>query len=180
MFDIMLLAFQMDRTRVATFMMNNDLSNMRFPSLDGISGGIHELSHRPAATARILATGLAYQLILIGSALMAARALGLPAGAGPTALLAFLPAVLIAQVLPISISGLGVREGVMILHASLALPCGGSASAFATPANSPSVTIGISPCPGAATAPDSLGVGTLARGRRSPGRAAGRVGRPGF
>jgi hypothetical protein len=45
MFDIMLLAFQMDRTRVATFMMNNDLSNMRFPSLDGVSGGIHELSH---------------------------------------------------------------------------------------------------------------------------------------
>lgn len=45
MFDIMLLAFQMDRTRVATFMMNNDLSNMRFPSLEGISGGIHELSH---------------------------------------------------------------------------------------------------------------------------------------
>lgn len=45
MFDIMLLAFQMDRTRVATFMMNNDLSNMRFPSLDGIRGGVHELSH---------------------------------------------------------------------------------------------------------------------------------------
>lgn len=45
MFDIMLLAFQMDRTRVATFMMNNDLSNMRFPSLEGTSGGIHELSH---------------------------------------------------------------------------------------------------------------------------------------
>lgn len=45
MFDILLLAFQMDRTRVATFMMNNDLSNMRFTSLDGISGGIHELSH---------------------------------------------------------------------------------------------------------------------------------------
>jgi len=45
MFDIMLLAFQMDRTRVATFMMNNDLSNMRFASLDGVSAGIHELSH---------------------------------------------------------------------------------------------------------------------------------------
>lgn len=45
MFDILVLAFQMDRTRVATFMMNNDLSNMRFASLDGISGGIHELSH---------------------------------------------------------------------------------------------------------------------------------------
>ncbi len=45
MFDIMILAFQMDRTRVATFMMNNDLSGMRFAHLDGISGGIHELSH---------------------------------------------------------------------------------------------------------------------------------------
>lgn len=45
MFDILVLAFQMDRTRVATFMMNNDLSNMRFAGLDGISGGIHELSH---------------------------------------------------------------------------------------------------------------------------------------
>ena len=45
MFDILLLAFQMDRTRVATFMMNNDLSNMRFPSVEGVRGGIHELSH---------------------------------------------------------------------------------------------------------------------------------------
>lgn len=77
--------------------------------------GIHRLVHEPAATARILATGFAYQLILIGSALMAARALGLPSGAGPTALLAFLPAVLIAQVLPISISGLGVRELLFVL-----------------------------------------------------------------
>lgn len=77
--------------------------------------GINELAHRPGATVRILATGLAYQLILIASALMAARALGLPSSVGPTALLAFVPAVLIAQVLPISISGLGVREGLFAL-----------------------------------------------------------------
>ena len=77
--------------------------------------GIRRLISEPAATARILATGFAYQLILISSALMAARALNLPAGAGPTALLAFVPAVLTAQVLPISISGLGVREGLFVL-----------------------------------------------------------------
>jgi hypothetical protein len=53
--------------------------------------------------------------VLIAAALMAARALGLPAGVGPTALLAFVPAVLIAQVIPISISGLGVREGLFAL-----------------------------------------------------------------
>lgn len=77
--------------------------------------GIRKLAHEPAATARILASGLAYQLILIASALMAARALDLPVAVGPTALLAFVPAVLIAQVLPISISGLGVREGLFVL-----------------------------------------------------------------
>ena len=77
--------------------------------------GIRQLIQQPAATARILATGFAYQLILIGAALMAARALDLPAGVGPTALLAFVPAILIAQVLPISISGLGVREGLFAL-----------------------------------------------------------------
>ncbi|MCU1358297.1 MAG: putative integral rane protein [Acidimicrobiales bacterium] len=77
--------------------------------------GIHRLTREPAAAARILASGFAYQFILIGSALMAARALGLPAGVGPTAVLAFVPAVLIAQVLPISISGLGVREGLFAL-----------------------------------------------------------------
>lgn len=77
--------------------------------------GLRKLISEPGQTVRILATGFTYQLIMIGAALMAARALNLPAGAGPTALLAFVPAVLIAQVLPISISGLGVREGLFVL-----------------------------------------------------------------
>jgi uncharacterized membrane protein YbhN (UPF0104 family) len=77
--------------------------------------GIRRLTRDPRAAAPILATAFAYQLILIGSALMAARALNLPAGAGPTALVAFVPAVLTAQVLPLSISGLGVREGLFVL-----------------------------------------------------------------
>ena len=77
--------------------------------------GLHRLTHQPMATARILASGFAYQLVLIGAALMGARALGLPSGVGPTALLAFVPAVLIAQVLPITVSGLGVREGLFVL-----------------------------------------------------------------
>lgn len=77
--------------------------------------GIRRLARQPAAVVRILTTGFAYQLLMIAAALTAARALNLPAGAGPTALLAFVPAVLIAQVLPISISGLGIREGLFVL-----------------------------------------------------------------
>ncbi len=53
MFDIMVLAFQMDRTRVATMMMNNDLSNMNFGFLGGIKGGIHELSHHANDATRL-------------------------------------------------------------------------------------------------------------------------------
>jgi hypothetical protein len=45
MMDIMVLALQMDRTRVVTNMMTNDLSQMNFSHLGGISGGQHELSH---------------------------------------------------------------------------------------------------------------------------------------
>ena len=45
MLDILVLAFQMDRTRVATLMLNNDLSGMNFGYLGGIKGGLHELSH---------------------------------------------------------------------------------------------------------------------------------------
>lgn len=45
MLDIIVLALQMDRTRVASMMLNNDLSGVVFPSLAGIRGGNHELSH---------------------------------------------------------------------------------------------------------------------------------------
>lgn len=45
MFDIMALAYQTDKTRVATFMMTNDLSNVNFSHVPGIDGGSHQMSH---------------------------------------------------------------------------------------------------------------------------------------
>ena len=76
--------------------------------------GVERLRSHPAAAANVLAAGFAYQLALVLAAVAAARALGLQP-AGLTALLAFFPAVLIAQVLPISMAGLGVREGAFVL-----------------------------------------------------------------
>jgi glycosyltransferase 2 family protein len=76
--------------------------------------GIERLRSHPVAAANVLAAGFAYQLALVLAAVAAAQALGLRP-AGLTALLAFFPAVLIAQVLPISLSGLGVREGAFVL-----------------------------------------------------------------
>ncbi|MDP7015502.1 MAG: DUF1552 domain-containing protein [Pirellulaceae bacterium] len=44
--DLIVLAFQMDRTRIATCMLNNDLSQMNFGFLDGVQGSLHlDLTH---------------------------------------------------------------------------------------------------------------------------------------
>jgi uncharacterized membrane protein YbhN (UPF0104 family) len=76
--------------------------------------GLRQLRAHPGAAANVLAAGFAYQLTLVLAAVAAAQSLGLR-DAGLTALLAFFPAVLIAQVLPISMAGLGVREGAFVL-----------------------------------------------------------------
>ena len=77
--------------------------------------GLARLRDRPRAAASVLLVGVAYQLVLVLAALMAAKAVGMGVAVGPTAILAFFPAVAIAQVLPIGISGLGVREGAFVL-----------------------------------------------------------------
>lgn len=84
----------------------------RFAS--AVHRGLTQLRAQPRSAAGVLAAGFAYQFVLVLSAVAAAQALGLRP-AGLTALLAFFPAVLIVQVLPIGISGLGIREGAFVL-----------------------------------------------------------------
>ena len=46
MFDLIVLAFQMDKTRLATLMLNNDLSQMNFKFIEGVRGALHlDLTH---------------------------------------------------------------------------------------------------------------------------------------
>jgi hypothetical protein len=46
MLDLVVLAFQMDKTRIATCMLNNDLSQMNFGFLEGVHGALHlDLTH---------------------------------------------------------------------------------------------------------------------------------------
>lgn len=45
MLDLIVLAFQMNRTNVVTFMFGNSVSGKNFSFLDGVSGGFHQLSH---------------------------------------------------------------------------------------------------------------------------------------
>ncbi len=46
MLDLIVLAFQMDKTRIATVMLNNDLSQMNFKFVEGVQGALHlDLTH---------------------------------------------------------------------------------------------------------------------------------------
>ena len=50
MLDLVVLGFQMDKTRVATLMLNNDLSQMNFKFLEGVQGALHlDLTHNGRA-----------------------------------------------------------------------------------------------------------------------------------
>ncbi len=50
MLDLIVLAFQMDKTRIITLMLNNDLSQMNFKFIDGVRGALHlDLTHNGKA-----------------------------------------------------------------------------------------------------------------------------------
>lgn len=82
--------------------------------LGAVHVGIERFRRSPAATAEVLAAGLVYQLTVLLAAFLAAKALGLD-DVSWTAILAFMPAVAMVQVLPITVGGLGVREGAFVL-----------------------------------------------------------------
>lgn len=85
--------------------------------LHSVHEGIDALRAHPAQIGRILGTGAAYQGLLVLGFWCAAHSIGIE-GFGLRAAAAFVPAVLIVQVLPLGIGGLGVREGALVLFLS--------------------------------------------------------------
>jgi len=84
---------------------------MRF--VGAVHLGLDQFRRRPAAAVEVLAVAFAYQLAVALAAYLAAGALDL--SVGWTAILAFMPVVAIVQVLPLTVGGLGLREGAFIL-----------------------------------------------------------------
>jgi glycosyltransferase 2 family protein len=76
--------------------------------------GVDRLRRAPRDAGTVLAAAVAYQLVVVASVYCAVHTIGLltiPNGA----VLAYVPAVAIVQVLPISVGGLGIREGLLAL-----------------------------------------------------------------
>jgi uncharacterized membrane protein YbhN (UPF0104 family) len=75
--------------------------------------GVDRLRRQPREALGVVGTSLAYQLSVIVAVTCIVRTLELPV---PTAaVVAFVPAVAMTQAIPISIGGLGVREGMFVL-----------------------------------------------------------------
>ncbi|MCY4257684.1 MAG: lysylphosphatidylglycerol synthase transmembrane domain-containing protein [bacterium] len=82
--------------------------------VNGLHTGIDELRAKPRNAGRVLATAFFYQAALIAAAGCASKVVGID-GLSIAALVAFVPAVLMIQVLPIALGGLGLREGALVL-----------------------------------------------------------------
>ncbi len=81
--------------------------------LASISRGISKLESHPAGLARLLGWSFLYQLCVIAASILAAKALSV--SIGWREMLVFVPTVAMLQVLPLTIGGLGVREGALVL-----------------------------------------------------------------
>ena len=75
--------------------------------------GLDRLRQQPSAAAGVLGTAIAYQMMIVLAAWVAAQALGIHLGWA--AIMAFIPVVAMAQVLPVSVNGLGLREGALVV-----------------------------------------------------------------
>jgi uncharacterized protein (TIRG00374 family) len=84
---------------------------MRF--IGAVHVGVDRIRHEPRQALRVLVAAITYQASVLIAVYCAIHALGVSVPNG--AVLAFLPAVAAAQVLPISLSGLGIREGLLVL-----------------------------------------------------------------
>ncbi len=75
--------------------------------------GVDRFRRKPALALEVIVAGVVYQLSVLLAVFLAGKALDIHVGF--TAILAFFPAVAIMQTLPITIGGLGVREGALAL-----------------------------------------------------------------
>ena len=84
---------------------------MRF--IGAVHIGIDRIRREPRQALSVLAAAFIYQLSVVAAVWCAIHTLGV--SVPNAAVLAFIPAVASGQVLPISLSGLGIREGLLVL-----------------------------------------------------------------
>jgi len=96
--------------------------------LSAVQFGLARLRHDPAAALGVVVSALAYQLTMVAGAWLAGHAMGIQVGW--SAMMAFVPVVAVAQVMPLSVNGLGLREGALVILLAPLGVASGQAVAF--------------------------------------------------
>ncbi|MEM8905380.1 MAG: lysylphosphatidylglycerol synthase transmembrane domain-containing protein [Actinomycetota bacterium] len=78
-----------------------------------LRSSLHEVRSRPATAVEPLVLSVCSTMLLVAAGYLAGRALGIDLS--PTAAMAILPVVLMVQVIPLGVGGLGVREGALVV-----------------------------------------------------------------
>jgi uncharacterized membrane protein YbhN (UPF0104 family) len=81
--------------------------------IGAIHVGVDRLRRDPRGAAGVLGAAIAYQFVVVSAVYCAVHTIGLTVP--NAAVLAYVPAVAMAQVLPISVGGFGLREGMLAL-----------------------------------------------------------------
>ena len=92
--------------------------------LGAVHIGVNRLRHQPRDAFGVLGAAVVYQASVVAAVYCAVQALDISVPAA--AVIAFIPAVAMGQTIPLSVSGFGVREGLLVL---LLHPLGVSTSA---------------------------------------------------
>ncbi|XAM00923.1 DUF1552 domain-containing protein [Phycisphaeraceae bacterium D3-23] len=82
MLDLIVLAFQMNKTRVATFMFGNSVSGRNMSFLDGVSGGHHHMSHHENSDDKLRQYQLINRYFIEQLAYVTGRLKAIPEGEG--------------------------------------------------------------------------------------------------
>jgi uncharacterized membrane protein YbhN (UPF0104 family) len=88
-------------------------SESRMQFIGAVHIGVSRLRHQPKRAAEVLAVAFVFQVMSMLVFYCAVRALDAPVPF--LTVLAMAPAVAMAQVLPLSLNGLGVREGMLVI-----------------------------------------------------------------
>ena len=139
------------------------------PALDRLAGSLGSYRGRSRLLLELLCVALVVQIMRIGVHILFARALGVRVDS--TYFFLFVPLLAVIVSLPISLNGIGVREGAgILLFGLVGLD---RASAFALQFGTYLVAVGVSLIGGMVFLARIPGRRAQARGQRNPGRSSG-------
>ncbi len=129
---------------------------------------LHEVRRRPSSAVEPLVLSVCSTLLLVAAGYLAGRALGIDLS--PTAAMAILPVVLMVQIVPLGVGGLGLREGALVVFLAPLGIAAAQAVILGLAIHLLGATVGLLGAPSLASAPSRPPVAAAAAAVDDPAR----------